>query len=123
LKGTVESKEFLDAVKEISPHHGDFINDDCVELFVDRAFPGRPRADFIQGDTRPEAKKRVNRLPLNIDCGDAGWSQHDEFFRGRLAEMLEQGRFTCPGSPGEKEMRRGLFQTVENMLALGVKRQ
>jgi len=61
-------------------------------------------ADPVNGYVRPEIKKRMDRLPFDIQRGDAGGRQDNQILACPLAVKKKKGGFPGPRPPGDKKM-------------------
>jgi len=69
---TIEPQEFVHTVEQISSNHGDFVNDNCIQILVDvlSIVTGADFSDPFKCDVGLEPKERVDGLPFNIKSGD-----------------------------------------------------
>ena len=117
----VEAKEFFHTVQEVGPHHGDFVDDDGFQLFIE----GRPVAvfealflDLIQGDIRFKAAEGMDGLAPDIEGGHPGGGQDGDFFVGHFSKMIQQSGFPRSRLSGDKKVPVRILHQVQGLLKL-----
>ena len=105
LVRAVQAQEFIHTVEEISPHHGDLINEDRFQLLVDILFLIPAPALYGRGDdVWFEPEKGMDRLPAHIDCRHTRRRQNDDGLFRVIAEIAEEGGLPRAGPPGDEDM-------------------
>ena len=105
LVRAVQAQEFIHAVEEIRPHHGDFIDEDRFQLLVDILFliPA-PALDGRGDDVGFKSEERMDRLPAHIDGRNPRRRQNNHGLSRMFAEIVEQRGLPRPRPPGDEDM-------------------
>ena len=99
----------VDAVEDVGPHHGDFVDDDQFQSLVE---PGVGRhADVAQIlDARRKAEERVDGGAAGIQRRHAGRSQHDAPEVEVLPQVADEGRLAGAGVARDEHQRSAGFE-------------
>jgi len=123
LLRAVEPQKFIHAIQQISPHHRNFVDNNCCEFFIKRGL-FFCRALFLfdrcQCNIGLEVKERMNCLAGNIDCRDARRRQHDYFFLRMIAKIIEQRGFACARAAGNQQALGRIFHQRKSPLEFGI---
>ena len=113
----------VDRIHEVGVHHGDLVDDERVDRVEDLA--GRvglvDLASCDQADR--QAEQRVDRLPLDVECGDAGGGAHGDLLRGVPREVLQQRRLAGARAAGDEHVLARVLDEPEECLLLGRERR
>src|SRR5262249_36263114 len=104
-------------VHDIGPDHGNFVNDEGLQFL--KKFRVLTSAEALRvNNGRRQLEKGMNRLAADVERGDPGGSQHDRGFRCLLPQVVQEGRFPCPGLAREKNTLALALNEVQGMSKL-----
>ena len=116
----------VDPIKQIGPHHADFIDHQQVEAFDD--------IDLLAGETVAAAllvssgKKRAERKlekgvqgnATGIDCRHPGGGGNDQAFAGGGFDPMQESGFSGAGLSGKKDIASGISDKFFGQLQVRV---
>ena len=106
--GTVQAQKFIDAIEEVGADHGDLVDHDGCESFVEvLPFILAFLANAAGGHIGFEAEEGMDRLTTHVDGRHPRWRQDDHILFGVPAEVSQEGGdFPVPARPVTKTWRR-----------------
>ena len=106
-------------VEHIRPNHRNFVDNQDLHFFVQTDIA--PFFNFVRRKKLcGKTKKRVYRLPLHIERGNARRGENNAFFARCVLKKMEQRRFTRSCTTRDKEVFRCFFKRVESKLEIVV---
>ena len=76
-----------DAIEQVGPNHGDLVDNDRLQLLEEIQAVGMGLANQTLLYLGMKAKKGMDRLSVNVECGHTGRSQNDMSLPGFLPEV------------------------------------
>ena len=127
----VDAQDLVDEVDDVGADHRDFVDDDEVEAadeaYVVVAVVEAP-TQAVDGEVgvfgryglEGAAEKGVEGLAADVDGGDAGGSEDDEFLACVGGDVAQEGALAGAGFAGEEDGAVGVAQQAQCGLELGV---
>src|SRR5262252_7213386 len=107
--GAIHTQKLVNTVEEVGADHADFIDDERLQIAIERLFSQGTAPRFLWGDIRAEPKEGMDGLAVHIDRRDPCGSEYDQALPGRGAEVLQQRGLPRPRPASEKDVLPRVF--------------
>jgi len=107
----------INRIHDISPHHGDFVNDQGLQFLKEFGVLASPDALGVDNRWR-KLKEGMDRLAADIERRYTCGSQNDRGLGSLLPQVVQEGRFSRPGLSREKDALALSLNEVKSVLEL-----